>query len=286
MNPMNDGALVRRSPTKILIIMTTQTAVSETTAGNLTHKVVTHDEWLTARKALLAKEKQHTRVGDALAAERRQLPWVKVEKDYVFETPKGTVRLADLFQGRSQLVVYHFMFGPEWDEGCKSCSFVVDHLNGVPPHLAARDVTLVAVSGAPLAKLAAFKSRLGWQVPWVSSHGTDFNHDFAVTFSPKELESGEKLYNFGSIPPYADENPGMSVFYRDAAGDIFHTYSTYARGLEPLLTTYFILDAVPKGRDEDQLEFSMSWVRHHDRYSTDAAVAAEHGCCSTKEARS
>ena len=266
--------------------MSTQTAVSEKTAGNLTHKVVSHDQWLAARKSLLTKEKQHTRAGDALAAQRRQLPWVKVEKDYTFASPQGKVRLADLFQGRSQLVVYHFMFGPEWAEGCKSCSFVLDHLNSLPPHLAARDVTLVAVSSAPLAKLTPFKSRMGWQVPWVSSFGTDFNHDFAVTFTPEELESGEKLYNFASIPPYADENPGMSIFYRNAAGEIFHTYSTYARGLEPLLTTYFILDAVPKGRDEDQLEFSMSWVRHHDRYNTDAAAVAEHDCCSTHEAHS
>jgi predicted dithiol-disulfide oxidoreductase (DUF899 family) len=282
---MNDGACVRRSPTEIITTMTTQIAVSETTAGNLTHKVVTRNEWLGARKALLAKEKQHTRAGDALAAARRELPWVKVDKDYVFDSPKGTVRLADLFAGRSQLVVYHFMFGPEWEEGCKSCSFVLDHLNSLPPHLAARDVTLVAVSGAPLAKLAAFKSRLGWQVPWVSSYGTEFNHDFAVTFSAKELESREKLYNFGTIPPYADENPGLSVFYRNAEGDIFHTYSTYARGLEPLLTTYFILDSVPKGRDEEQLEFSMAWVRHHDRYTTEAA-SAKSDCCSTAEAHS
>jgi predicted dithiol-disulfide oxidoreductase (DUF899 family) len=266
--------------------MTTSIAVSETTAGNLTHKVVTPAEWLASRKALLAKEKQHTRAGDALAAERRQLPWVKVEKDYIFDTPKGTVHLADLFHGRSQLVVYHFMFGPEWEEGCKSCSFVVDHLNSLPAHLAARDVTLVAVSGAPLAKLTAFKSRMNWQVPWVSSYGTDFNHDFAVTFSSKELEGGEKLYNFGSIPPYSDENPGMSVFYRDAAGDIFHTYSTYARGLEPLLTTYFILDSVPKGRDEDQLEYPMAWIRYHDRYATNPTATAEHDCCSTQEAHS
>jgi predicted dithiol-disulfide oxidoreductase (DUF899 family) len=286
MNPMNDEAPVRRSPIEILITMKTPTADSDQTAGNLTHKVVSRDAWLAARQALLAKEKEQTRAGDALAAERRQLPWVKVEKDYLFDSPQGRVRLADLFHGRSQLVIYHFMFGPEWEEGCKSCSFVIDHLNGLPVHLAARDVTLVAVSGAPLPKLQAFKARMGWRVPWVSSLGSEFNHDFAVTFTPEELESGQKLYNFGTRAPYSDENPGMSTFYRNSAGDIFHTYSTYARGLEPLLMSYFILDRVARGRDEDALDFPMAWVRHHDRYSTEATAAAESGCCSTREVHS
>jgi predicted dithiol-disulfide oxidoreductase (DUF899 family) len=233
------------------------------------HKVVRNEEWLAARKALLAKEKEITRLNDELLAQRRDLPWVKVEKTYLFEAPEGKVTLADLFGGRSQLVTYHFMFAPEWKEGCPSCSFVVDHFDGTLAHLNARDVTLVVVSRAPLDKIEAFKKRMGWRFKWVSSHGSDFNRDFHVSFTNEEMAQGEVNYNFAKQPFPSKEGPGLSVFYKDAVGDLFHTYSVYARGLEQLMPTYKILDMVPKGRDEDQLPFSMVWVRHHDRYGTD-----------------
>ena len=232
------------------------------------HTVVLTEEWLEARKLLLAKEKELTRLRDQLAAQRRALPWVKIDKNYVFDAPEGKVTLADLFGGRSQLVTYHFMFAPEWKEGCPSCSFVVDHFNGTLAHLYARDVTLVAVSSAPLDKIETFKKRMGWQFPWVSSYGNDFNRDFHVSFTNEEMAQGEVNYNYAMVPFPSKEGPGLSVFYKDNAGELFHTYSAYARGLEPLMTTYVILDLVPKGRDENQLNFSMEWVRHHDRYGT------------------
>jgi predicted dithiol-disulfide oxidoreductase (DUF899 family) len=232
-----------------------------------THRIVSQEQWVQARRAHLAKEKQLTRQRDELARERRELPWVRVEKNYVFDAPQGKVRLADLFGGHSQLVVYHFMFGPDWKEGCPSCSFVSDHLDGAVPHLAARDVSLVMVSRAPLAKIEAFKKRMGWRFPWVSSFGSDFNHDYHVWFTPEEKAKGDVYYNYTLQPFPSDEAPGASVFYKDpATGEIFHTYSTYGRGLDPLVGTYVVLDLVPKGRDEDQLPFSMQWVRHHDRY--------------------
>lgn len=239
------------------------------------HRIVLQEEWIAARKQLLEKEKEATRLLDQLAAERRQLPWVKVGKNYVFDAPGGKATLADLFKGRSQLAVYHFMFGPDWQEGCPSCSFVSDHFDGMLPHLAARDVTLAAVSRAPLAKLEAFKKRMGWRFTWVSSYGGDFNADFHVSFTPEEMARGKVDYNYVLQEFPSAEAPGLSVFYKDSAGEVFHTYSTYGRGLELLLGTYRVLDLVPKGRGEDGLGFSMEWVRYHDAYGTNAFADAD-----------
>ena len=233
--------------------------------------IVTRGEWIAARKELLIKEKALTRAQDALSAERRRLPMVRIDKPYVFDTPTGQRTLADLFEGRSQLVVYHFMMGPDWVEGCASCSLLADHIDGMTAHLAHRDVTFAAVARAPLANIDAFKRRMGWQFTWVSSLGTDFNYDFHVSFTPDDLANGRTEYNYSAAPFPIDEAPGVSVFYRDASGQVFHTYSTYARGGEALIGTYRILDLVPKGRDEDGLAFSMSWVRHHDQYGPDYA---------------
>ena len=239
------------------------------------HNIVSQEEWIAARKELLKKEKESTRLLDQLSAERRKLPWVKVEKNYVFDAPGGKVTLGDLFAGRSQLVIYHFMFGPDWQEGCPSCSFVSDHFDGALPHLAARDVTMVAVSRAPLAKIEAFKKRMGWRFKWVSSCGGDFNADFHVSFTKEEIAQGMVYYNYTLQEFPSAEAPGLSVFYKDAGGDVFHTYSTYGRGVELLMGTYRILDMVPKGRDEDHLEFSMEWVRYHDRYGTSEFADAD-----------
>jgi predicted dithiol-disulfide oxidoreductase (DUF899 family) len=228
--------------------------------------IVSREEWLVARKQHLIKEKEFTRLRDELSRERQELPWVGVEKNYVFDTPGGTQTLSDLFQGRSQLVVYHFMFGPDWGEGCKSCSFWADNFNGVIAHLNHRDVTMVAVSKAPLDKLQAFRKRMGWEFKWVSSFGNDFNNDFHVSFTPEELSKGAVYYNYDMTKFPSDEAPGISVFYKDAKGQIFHTYSCYARGLDMLNVAYHYLDLVPKGRDEEQLRFTMEWVRHHDKY--------------------
>jgi predicted dithiol-disulfide oxidoreductase (DUF899 family) len=241
------------------------------------HKVVSKAEWLRACGEFLAKEKKLTRLSDELARERRELPWTPVEKPYVFTGPQGELSLADLFGGKSQLAVYHFMFGPDWQEGCKSCSYVMDHMNGATEHLAARDVALVLVSRGPLEKLEAFKRRMGWRFTWVSSAGCDFNHDFGVSFSADEVTSGKPLYNFGTRPPYGDENPGLSLFAKDASGRVFHTYSTYGRGLEVMLGTYAILDRAPKGRGEEGLSSPMAWVRHHDKYEPVAQIASS--CC-------
>ena len=224
---------------------------------------------MVARKELLKKEKESVRLGAQVSVERRKLPWVKVEKNYVFDAPGGKVTLEDLFAGRNQLVIYHFMFGPDWQEGCPSCSFVSDHIDGALPHLAARDVTMVVVSRAPLDKIEAFKQRMGWRFKWVSSYGSDFNADFHVSFAKEELEQGKVNYNYTMQEFPSAEAPGLSVFYKDAAGGVFHTYSTYGRGVELLMGTYRILDLVPKGRDEDHLGFAMEWVRYHDRYGTD-----------------
>ena len=239
------------------------------------HQVVSREEWTAARKELLKKEKEATRLRDQLSAERRKLPWVKVEKNYVFDAPGGRKTLADLFDGRSQLVIYHFMFAPDWQEGCPSCSFVSDHIDGAVAHLAARDVTLVMVSRTPLAKIEAFKKRMGWRFKWVSSYGSDFNPDFHVSFTKEEMAQGKVNYNYAIQEFPSEEAPGLSVFYKNADGTVFHTYSTYARGLDPLVGTYVILDLVPKGRDEDRLGFSMEWVRHHDRYGTDEFLDAD-----------
>jgi predicted dithiol-disulfide oxidoreductase (DUF899 family) len=252
------------------------------------HKVVSQTEWLAARKAHLAKEKEFTRVRDALAAQRRALPWVKVDKNYVFDGPNGKETLADLFGGRSQLIVYHFMLGPDWEEGCKSCSFLADHFDGAAIHLAQRDVTLLAVARAPLPKIEAFRKRMGWRFKWVSSYGNDFNRDFHVSFSEDEIASGKVYYNYELGGFQSDEMPGASVFCKDATGTIFHTYSAYARGLDILVGAYNFLDLVPKGRDEDDLAFTMEWVRHHDRYATDASPLqpAEASCCEPAAVRS
>jgi len=232
------------------------------------HKVVNHEQWVEARKALLAREKEFTQARDALSAARRDLPWELVETDYVFDGPDGKQSLADLFDGRSQLIVYHFMYGTDWDEGCKSCSFMADHFDPAIVHLAQRDVTMVAVSKAPLDTLQAFRKRMGWTFKWLSSHDNTFNEDYHVTFSPDAIERGDAYYNYarGGFP--STEGPGVSVFTKDAAGRLYHTYSGYARGLDIFLTTYNYLDIVPKGRDEDALDYSMAWVRLHDSYGT------------------
>jgi predicted dithiol-disulfide oxidoreductase (DUF899 family) len=231
-------------------------------------------EWLAARLELLRAEKELSRQRDALAARRRALPWVRVEKHYVFESASGPQTLADLFGDRSQLIVYHFMFAPGWEEGCKSCSFVSDHFDPVLPHLRARDVALAAVSRAPLAELLPFQQRMGWKFPWVSSQGTDFNFDYRVSFTPEEIASGKIRYNFAELPAFPfEEAPGFSVFARNA-GEIFHTYSTYGRGVEVGMGTYAFLDLVPRGRDEAGLEYPMQWVRYHDRYESAAPAHA------------
>ena len=233
------------------------------------HRVVSREEWLAARKELLAKEKKHLREGDALAAERRALPWVKIEKNYTFDTPTGKTILAELFEGRSQLLIYHLMFAPDWDAACLGCSFVSDHFDGAVQHLANRDVTLVAVSRAPLAKFTPFKHRMGWRFKWYSSFGTDFNRDFHVSFTKDEMAAGKMFYNYKIQNYPMEEGHGLSAFYKDEAGHIYHTYSTYGRGAEALLGTYNILDLAPKGRDEqDQQPMPMAWVRHHDKYDS------------------
>jgi predicted dithiol-disulfide oxidoreductase (DUF899 family) len=237
----------------------------------ITPKIASRDEWLAARRELLAKEKRFTRLRDELAAERRALPWVPVDKSYVFDGPSGKETLSELFAGRSQLVVYHFMLGPGWKEGCPSCSLLSDHLDGSIVHLAARDVTLAVVSRAPYAEIAAFKARMGWRFPWVSAFGSDFNRDYHVSFSKEEVATGEFYYNYGMDGFPSEEAPGISVFAKDASGAVFHTYSSYARGGEPMIGVYHFLDMVPKGRDEAGLPWPMAWVRHHDRYGTSNA---------------
>jgi predicted dithiol-disulfide oxidoreductase (DUF899 family) len=232
-------------------------------------RVVSQAEWLAARQDLLAKEKDFSRQRDALSAARRELPWVRVEKEYAFDAPGGRETLADLFGGKSQLIVYHFMFGPGWEQGCPSCSLISDHLDGSIAHLAQRDVALAVVSRAPLPELAAFKQRMGWHFKWVSSYGSGFNGDYRVSFTPEEIAQGKVVYNYQPRGFSGEEAPGASVFYRDGTGAIFHTYSCYARGLDILIGAYNYLDLVPKGRDEEGLPHAMAWVRHHDRYGAD-----------------
>ena len=228
------------------------------------HPVVSHEEWLAARTAFLAKEKEFTRLRDELNRQRRELPWEIVDKDYVFEGADGKQTLLELFDGRSQLIVYHFMFDPSWDAGCPHCSFWADNFNGIVVHLNQRDATMIAVSRAPYPKLAAYQKRMGWNFKWVSSFGTDFNFDYRVSFTADELEKKAPVYNFKTIRPGMPEREGASVFYKDPAGRVFHTYSTYARGIDMLNTAYHYLDLAPKGRDEgDRNQF---WVRRHDEY--------------------
>ena len=242
------------------------------------HKIVSQDQWLTARKVLLAKEKEFTKARDALSEQRREMPWVKIGKSYVFEAPGGKQSLAALFDGRSQLIVYHFMLGPGWKDGCPSCSFLADHFDGAAIHLAQRDVTLVVVSRAPLAEIEAYKKRMGWCFKWVSSYGNDFNHDFHVSFTKDEMADGaEYNYAVGKIP--SEELPGLSAFIKDESGGIFHTYSSYARGLDMLVGTYNFLDMAPKGRDEDALPWTMAWVRRHDEYKAAPAQPPKAASC-------
>jgi predicted dithiol-disulfide oxidoreductase (DUF899 family) len=236
------------------------------------HKVVSKDEWLKARQELLAKEKEFSRVRDALSQQRRDMPWEKVEKTYAFDGPDGRESLADLFDGRSQLIIYHFMFDPEWDEGCKSCSFIADHYNPSIIHLEHRDVTMVTVSRAPLLKIEAFKKRMGWSFKWISSWGSDFNWDYHVSFKPEDVQKQQVYYNYKIGPFPAAEGPGISVFYKDEGGSVFHTYSSFARGLDMFISAYHLLDIVPKGRDEGGFAYGMEWLRHHDRYEDKSFV--------------
>jgi predicted dithiol-disulfide oxidoreductase (DUF899 family) len=230
------------------------------------HNVVSQSEWLKARKALLAKEKEFTKTRDALSAARRDLPWTLIEKNYVFEGPNGKETLSDLFGGKSQLMIYHFMLGPGWVQGCPSCSFLADHFDGAAIHLAQRDVSLVVVSRAPLAEIEAYKKRMGWKFKWVSSFGNDFNRDFHVSFTTEEKTRGKVEYNYKLTEFPSEEAPGLSAFIKGEGGDVLHTYSSYARGLDMLVGTYNFLDMAPKGRDEGALPWTMAWVRRHDEY--------------------
>ncbi len=232
----------------------------------MSQEVVSQEQWLAARKAFMVKEKEFTRLRDELSAARRQLPKVKIEKDYRFKGPDGESTLADLFDGKSQLVIYHFMLGPDWEEGCPSCSFWADNYNGTQIHLAHRDIKLAAVSRGPLEKILAYKNRMGWNFDWYSSAGSDFNFDFAVSFTEEQQQSGEPNYNFGTIPFSMDEGPGFSVFEKAQDGTVYYTYSTYARGLDIFNSAYHIMDMTPRGRDEEELPFTMAWVRRHDQY--------------------
>ena len=234
------------------------------------HPIVDRDSWLAARTALLAEEKALTRQRDALAAKRRALPWVRIDKDYVFDGPGGALTLADLFDGRSQLLVYHFMYGPDWQAGCPSCSFWADSFDRTIVHLNHRDVTMVAVSRAPLETLDAYRARMGWSFAWFSSGDGDFNRDFGVAFTEAEVEAGRTRYNYTDQAFPATEAPGVSVFFSDADGAVFHTYSCYSRGLDALNGAYQHLDLVPKGRDEDDLPYSMAWLRRRDEYDETA----------------
>jgi len=248
------------------------------------HPTATREDWLAARLELLQAEKELSRLSDQVARKRRALPWLRVDKQYVFDTQDGPRSLAELFDGRRQLLVQHFMLGPGWPQGCPSCSFMADHNDGMNPHLAHRDVTLLAVSRAPLAEIQCFRERMGWQFPWASSHGSDFNYDFRVSFTPEDKASGQPVYNFDTQSFQGEEAPGISVFYKDDAGDIFRTYSTYGRGVEVMMGTYALLDLVPKGRDEREVPYKMEWVRHHDRYPvrpSGPAISAS-ACCAAR----
>lgn len=229
------------------------------------HEIVSPEEWLDARREHLVKEKELTRLRDELSQERRDLPWVKINKEYVFEGTEGRESLSDLFDGRRQLLVYHFMFDPAWDEGCKVCSWFADHYSGTAIHLKHRDVSMVTVSRAPLEKLHAYRKRMGWDIKWVSSSGSDFNYDYHVSCTVEEQEKGEVFYNFQKSKFVSAESPGISAFYKDD-GSIYHTYSSYARGLDILIGSYNLLDLVPMGRNESDLPFTMAWINYRDKY--------------------
>lgn len=246
----------------------------KTGRGVENRKVVSPKEWVAARKKLLVKEKKFSKLRDELHLQRRQLPWVKLEKKYVFEGPSGKVTLADLFDGKSQLIVYHFMFGPGWGEGCAHCSFWADHFDSVNIHLGQRDTAFAVVSRAPLKEIKPFKKRMGWRFNWVSSFDTDFNFDFNVSFTPDEIKNGTAIYNYDKLDIPIEEREGVSAFYRDKNGDIYHTYSAYARGIDLMNTTYNFLDLTAKGRDENP-ETTQDWVRYKDEYQS----TAKEGCC-------
>lgn len=245
----------------------------KTVHGIENRKVVSQKEWLAARKKLLAKEKKFSKLRDALNLQRRRLPWVKVEKEYVFEGPMGKVSLADLFCNKNQLIVYHFMFGPGWKEGCPHCSFWADHYDSLQHHLGARDTAFAVISRAPLKEIAPFKKRMGWHFPWLSSNPTDFNFDFNVSFTPEQIKSGKAIYNYRPLDMDIDEREGVSAFYKDKNGDIYHTYSSYARGIDLMNTTYNFLDLTAKGRDETPGS-AQDWVRYRDEYK-----GASKSCC-------
>jgi predicted dithiol-disulfide oxidoreductase (DUF899 family) len=267
--------------------------MSPTVSSPVTHRIASREEWLAARRELLQHEKELTRRRDAISAMRRELPWVRVDKPYRFDTPQGVRSLADLFAGRSQLVVKHFMLAPGWQEGCVGCSFEADHAEAALVHLENHDVSYVAVSRAPLAEIEAFRRRMGWRFPWVSSHDSDFNFDYHVSFTPEQIASGRVFYNFREDAIPIGELSGHSVFCTDADGGVFHTYSAYGRGAEELLGTYMFLDMTPKGRNETGRGNLTDWVRHHDRYAADghvdetgrfvAGAAAGATCCGGKQ---
>jgi predicted dithiol-disulfide oxidoreductase (DUF899 family) len=250
------------------------------------HTVVSDARWVEERRKLLAREMELTHLRDEIAAARRALPWRRITANYVFDTAAGPRTLAELFEGRRQLMVQHFMLGPGWEQGCPSCSFMADHTDGMNIHLAHRDITFVAVSRAPLAEIKRFHDRMGWKFDWVSSNASEFNRDFAVSFTQEELATGAVDYNYGKVAFPAEEAPGISVFCKDDAGDVFHTYSTFGRGVEAMMGAYVLMDMTPKGRDERDTFYKMEWVRHHDRYepAPAAKAAATAGACCHAEA--
>jgi predicted dithiol-disulfide oxidoreductase (DUF899 family) len=252
------------------------------------HRVVSREDWLQERRALLAEEKQMTRLRDELSEKRRALPWVRIEKDYVFDTPVGRKSLSDLFDGRSQLIVKHFMLAPGQKNPCVGCSFEVDHIDGVLMHIEHHDVSYVAIARARLPEIEAVKRRMNWRFRWVSSFGSDFNYDFGVSFMPEQVAGGTVLYNYNETAVPLEDLSGLSVFYKDESGAIFHTYSAFGRGAEEVLGAYMYLDLTPKGRNENGPNFDLTdWVRHHDRYGAPGRVnsvgrwepAEAAGCC-------
>jgi predicted dithiol-disulfide oxidoreductase (DUF899 family) len=249
------------------------------TPHGVAHPVASLDDWIEQRRQLLAREKELTRLGDQVARERRALPWVRIDKPYVFDTPDGPRSLAELFDGRRQLMVQHFMLGPGWEQGCKSCSYMADHLLGAEIHLQHRDVTVLLVSRAPLPEIERFRRRMGWPFKWASAAGNDFNLDFHVSFPAGTRVGGEVFYNWHMTAFPKEEAPGISFFYKDDSGDVFHTYSTFGRGVEVMMGTYHLLDMAPEGRGEERDAYGMEWVRHHDRY--DAAPAPAVSCCAS-----